>query len=1249
MSLHPIVLQKPPSPEQLPAVETVDCDVVLTAGAGSGKTRTLVARILHLLSLGVPTRTIVAVTFTVKAAREMRNRLREEITDYLATPGLGEAEYARWTDIYAELDAARIGTIHSLCGEILRAHPAEADVDPAFAVLEEAVSTQLRAESIAETLGWAAEDADAATLFAHFSADTLQSILDALLNDRLKAQLLFAARLWEGWPQLGATALKAALTDETLSAAADTILAWDEDGTLAEALAAGDTLAPVLSDFPVAWKELQRCLALGDLTGAFACAPRLRAATPLNRGRAAGWSGQDFKHVLRSFRDAYETCVKPLVDGVDPALDAVLAAILPQLERLFADALARYHQRKDERHALDFDDLEQKALDLLAQNVEVRERWQEEAQALLVDEFQDTNGRQRDLVQHLNAGRGRLFIVGDAKQSIYRFRGAEVEVFRQERAEIARFGRVCTMNTSFRTHARLVDTLNELLAQIMGETAGDDEPWREPFAPLTANRVDDALALPGPYVEFHLAAGSKGDGALERAAAALAVRLRNLMAAAGERLAYGDIAVLCRSYRGFSAYEDAFEAAGIPYETVAGRGFLDRPEVRDLLNALQAFTDPTDDLALYGLLRSPAIGFSDSALQRLLLAEDGDGHGLWQALRTDDQTKSRRAVALIQELNRLAGRVTVADLLKYFVDATGYRAILLAADDARAARNVGKLLLDAQRSGIVSAGAFLEYVKGLRAAGSREGEARADSSGAVQIMTVHQAKGLEFPVVVIGDAGGGGGAVGNLLLDGEIGVIPAIDEENGTSLVWKLAKARELSKQSAESDRLLYVAATRARERLLVSGHVTVSKDGKLGPRNWLGQLCAAVGLERVPADYDPGSLEPLALSLETGNSDDNSVGGALYSPAFAVDLEAEHITRVEPVAATVIPRLLAPLETPLGDEPSSTPDRVWRVVPRRAQRWAPRWVIGKLVHAAIALWRFPDDREFDAWCQAQVRGYGLLDAARTSDAVQRTRRLLNNLRRHPLHAEIEAAEARYHEIPYATGQNENGRIDLLFRSQGDAGTSVWTLVDFKSDRLMDERARAQLLAESDYPAQIERYVAAVAELLGVRPRALLCLLDDRGACSVIPIGEETLAVDEAGNDDAAWSLAFELSEPVCAPLLESCRDAGLSAPEIGQDIVDGRGRVVATAELAWIDRRLAVFLPGQETDLLLAGPGRLAYLSRRRYRAMRTRSDRDLESGEYRMTLTPTLYMADTFLEAFEQPTAWPTQEGARIRRQIP
>jgi len=1184
LPFHPIVQQRPPSLDQAPAVTTIDRDVVLVAGAGAGKTRTLVARILHLLATGTPVRGVVAVTFTLKAAREMRNRLRQEITRYLAAPGLDDAERRRWQEIYADLDAARIGTIHGLCSEILRSHPAEAAIDPNFAVLEEAAMLQLRGEAVAEALAWAAEDAAATALFTHFTAENLADLLEALLADRLKAEALFAARSWEQWTAAAVAALATALADHELADAAAPLLAWDDAGVTVRALAAGDTLAAALVDFADAWRTAHRSLATGDLPQTFAALARLGKATPGGKGKAALYGGVDPKPVTKRFREAFQGRVQPLVDGVDPALDAILAALTPHIAQLFAVALAVYRARLDERHALDFDDLEAQALALLRTDADVRARWQAETHALLVDEFQDTNGRQRDLVRLLNGDRGRLFIVGDAKQSIYRFRGAEVEVFRQERAAIEAQGRRCDMHTSYRTHGALLDALNTLLATAMDGGDAPDALWREPFAPLAAARPTDATLLPAPHVEFHLAAGSKSDGSLDRAADGLAQRLRDLVAADGAPPRWGDVAILCRTSRGFTAYEDACERAGIPYETVAGRGFLERPEVRDLLNALQALADPTDDLALYGLLRSPALGLPDPALHRLRLGDGATPGALWPALCADEDAACRAAAALIEELHHLAGRVPVADLLNHFVDRTGYRAILLAADDARGARNVSKLLLDAQRSGLVSTGAFLEYVRGLRKAGSRESEARADSRGAAQIMSVHQAKGLEFPIVVIGDAAStGGGRRSELLLDSELGVVVKLASDEGIPFVWKLAQQRETSKETAESDRLLYVAATRARDRLLLSGHIGVNKDGSLRLNGWLKALCHAVGLDCLPDGFDPDSAAPWPLHLPL-DSGPTVCGGALYPAEFVGILDSTASPAAAAAPAPEASPLLASV-APSTAPAEETPPRVWRVVPEQARRWAPGWVIGKLVHAALAAWHFPGDAHFGDWLRAQAQSHGLHDTAQLDDAVRRAQRLLGSFRRHPLYAEIAGVEVRRHEVPYtlaedsADGAPVVGQIDLLFRANGR-----WTLVDFKTERLRDERAREQALADDGaYRAQIERYLAAVAALLGERPRGLLCLLDDRGACSVVEIGAGPVAAPAASADDA-WAQVYELADPACAPLLDACRARGLPAPEVGHDIVDGRGRVVATAELAWPDDRVAVFLPGQESALLLSG-----------------------------------------------------------------
>jgi ATP-dependent helicase/nuclease subunit A len=229
-------------------------------------------------------------------------------------------------------------------------------------------------------------------------------------------------------------------------------------------------------------------------------------------------------------------------------------------------------------------------------------------------------------------------------------------------------------------------------------------------------------------------------------------------------------------------YEDALEQAGIPFVTVAGRGFYDRPEIRDLLNALVAISDPSDDLAMAGLLRSPAIGLSDATIY--LLRWDGHNpRSLWQAVTDfefqlpsvagEEGKRIERARTVIKDLSLWAGRATVAEVLKRFLDATGYLAMLQRVEGgARLRRNVEKLLTDAHKSQLVSVHDFLEYVQALRDVGARESEAPVEAVGAVQLMTVHKAKGLEFPVVVMADASHERRATaGAVMLDSDLGIL----------------------------------------------------------------------------------------------------------------------------------------------------------------------------------------------------------------------------------------------------------------------------------------------------------------------------------------------------------------------------------------------------------------------------------------------------------------------------------------------
>ncbi|MFN2228076.1 MAG: UvrD-helicase domain-containing protein, partial [Anaerolineae bacterium] len=717
---------------QREAATAGDAALVVTAGAGSGKTRTLAARFAHLLEAGHPLRCLVAITFTDKAAREMRSRIRGLVSEQLQTPREAPGQVptpgplphpepgpAYWREVLAGLEGARIGTIHSFCAELLRAQPAEAGIDPGFSVLDENTAAVLRDRALEAALAWAANDPGASALFEALSEHRLRETVRTLLDRRLDTAAAFRVLGDDPLPAWG-QALEAWLGDALAAAA------WREPlAVLAEVESEreSDRLEQARRAVLQAWDQVQAAQRAGAWDPCLEALCALRAAI-VTGGARANWAADDLaaaREAMTGLREHFDRRLAPLADRKKPVrwqLDRQAAELLPLLQATHHRALAEYGRAREERNALDFDDLEAMAAELLAGDAAVRARWQGEIEAVLVDEFQDTNARQRQIVYALSGFRapqghqagsaaGSLFVVGDAKQSIYRFRGADVAVFRQVQADVAAAGgRQVDLDVTFRAHGPLVETLNTLLAPILGSEAEADQPFQVPFAPLRAFRQAPRPGIGGPFVEFHLGLGDSAEEGRQAAGRALAGRLHELHEREG--LAWGDVALLFRASTAFPYYEDALEAAGIPFVTVAGRGFYERPEVRDLLNALAALADPRDDAAMAGLLRSPAIGLTDAALYRLRFGPDGHRRGLWAALQDapaelDPAGAERAALALnlIQDLSSLAGRVPVGRLLKRLLDATGYRAGLALAGGERLLRNVDKLVDDAHRSGLV--------------------------------------------------------------------------------------------------------------------------------------------------------------------------------------------------------------------------------------------------------------------------------------------------------------------------------------------------------------------------------------------------------------------------------------------------------------------------------------------------------------------------------------------------------------------
>ncbi|MFN2111898.1 MAG: UvrD-helicase domain-containing protein [Anaerolineales bacterium] len=1109
-----------PSTEQVLPILSRGVDVVVSAGAGTGKTRTLVARYLGLLAEGVPLRSIVAITFTVKAAREMRNRIRVEIRRYLSDCE-DTSERLFWLTLYDSLDAARISTIHSLAAEILRQHPAELGLDPRFELLEESQTAQLKSQAVQAGLNWAGEDPDAALLFPALGSWKLTRMVRQLLEKRLEVTGSLEAipdDPWPIWKEMLIEPIRQFVEDPDVKLGLDELLNLESEGIMSRAEGAGDQLVEDLRIVNRSWREVKLALQgqdwirvsrnLGDL------GKHLKI-----KGKASNWTPGRPKEIIKDLQEHYRTALGKKYD-LDLETDRKIAEeIIPQLIRVFRFVVQWYAESRRQLNGLDFDDLEEGVLSLFRDFPAAARYWQEQVEYLLVDEYQDTNQRQRLLINSLCGERGELFIVGDGKQSIYRFRGADVSVFRTEQERIGSAGISCQLSTSYRAHEKLLRVLNHMLAPVLGAETGI--PYQVPFSPLEAGREDPPVLETGPYLELHLVAGTKSQGAGLLAAQAVAARLLELVNGDGEvsgrsGVSYGDIAVLCRASSSFPDFEAAFELAGIPYLTIAGQGFYDRPEIRDLLNGLRLFADPQDDLAAAGLLRSPAMGIGDDELYLLRRYQQSEGcSSLYQAAcqyaSVVEDGLANRLIPFKTQADQfigLSGRISAGEILAQYVDQTGYIAALIYAGQFRGAQNVRKLVREALNSGIVEIADFLGAIDDLRSVAVREGEAPSVVEGSVQIMTVHQAKGLEFPIVVLGDASKKDPSVRDILLDERFGMVlpftmkelvedpagvPGIEEFS--SLAYEIALEAEKPKAEAESERLLYVAATRCQEMLIISGAIgkPTSSNSLSSFSGWLGKLSEPLGLDAMDLELDPEGGKIFQVDLEQ-----NGIEAILtvYEAGAQIDSHLAYAKGPEekkgptdlPMIEYMAPSEKEQIEFQVNDHPISLK------IYRQDNSYMPSIVVGKVVHRALEEWGFPSEGEEDflKWVESEFQNSGFHSKDAIRDGYRKTRKILERFQESELYQRMDTAEILKHEVRFSLMENGNGvqlgSIDALFRESGQ-----WYLVEFKTDEVRSDTDYRTILQDGDYQGQVAGYLVAAENLLGERPQPILCFLNFKG------------------------------------------------------------------------------------------------------------------------------------------------------------
>jgi ATP-dependent helicase/nuclease subunit A len=1020
------------NPEQRAAVEATG-EVFVSAGAGTGKTSVLVERFVGAVcEQGLDVESVLVITYTRKAAGELRARIRS------ALHARGRHDLAR------KLDGAWVSTIHGFCSRLLRAHPFAVGIDPRFRELDDEHGAVIRGEAFERALAsfCSTRDPERLRLLATYGARGLRRMLTGVYETLRSAGRDVRLELGEQ------ASVSERLAD--LRAAAQ-VLAADPEVTDKQLAAANAALA--LNANPEQLLDLTHLAASGD--------------------RAA------------EFRGARERLNQAAFDE----LAARDSELLQELLDLFS---AEYAAAKARESALDFEDLQLYARDLLRDHAEVREAEQLRFRAIMVDEFQDTNQLQCDIVDLLRGGAGALgprdvFFVGDEFQSIYGFRHADVAVFRARRERAALR---LPLSQNYRSRPEVLAAVNHLFGEEFGDGYQPLAASGEFSDPVFGHPVELLVSDKRSYREA-------GESWRDGEARAIAGRVRELVD--NGIASPGEIVLLFAAGTDAERYEAALRARDLPTYRATGRGYFGQQQVVDLLAYLRLLHNRYDDEALVTVLASPFVGVSNDGLvhirrhagRRPLFA--GVERSLPEPLAEADQRLVR---AFKQRYDRLAAasvRLSLERLCEEIVSAHDYDLAVLAQwDGRRRYANLRKLMRLARsyedlRGPDIEG--FVGFIRDQQAVGASQLEAVSEEEGAdaVRLLTIHAAKGLEFKIVIVADAGrdtGGVQSSDEILVrpDGTFG-FRVIDPKSGKKrAVFSYEEVREAEKRedTAERLRLYYVAMTRAIDRLIVSG--AIDPDRRQDRETPIGWVLTRLGLDGALAS---GELER---------------GEARF--VLSVDGWSPPETEPEAPAADDVGQLALFTELPTAPAPRGYP------LPELAPLPAPPFHrVRRLSYSALALFERCSYRYYAERIaglheeRGTVPGSHGLKATEIGDAVHRLLELvalrapvcpdvgvvrtwypgvsddeLDRIDRFvasycgsELAARIAMLDGAQPERPFAfehDGVLLHGRLDVLWRGGARA-----LVLDYKTNTLAE--ATAEEIVEADY--RLQRLVYALA------------------------------------------------------------------------------------------------------------------------------------------------------------------------------
>lgn len=1109
MTTHTAQLQLVDEPARETIRHELKSSVFVEAGAGSGKTREMVQRVVALVDSGTPITAIVAITFTEKAAGELRERVRTA----LGAGSDDDAVRSRRGTALHDLDIAPIGTIHAFAARVIRENPLEAQVPPGIETLDEIESSlafEDRWQQIVAVLFGKPEHSAAMEVL--FSCDMTMG------NLRDTAQAM--DETWDRLPQkrMGA----AAEADPT---------PWRELIAAREELHGARRGCTVPEDgmYTRTAALLEWAGALEDLrdrgTRAFLGHLSNLPAKGRSRGKKANWTNgiDDIRVLDERIR---ELAGELAAAHVRPALDLVL--------QVMAAVLHEAAEKRRRQGRLEFHDLLVLARDLLVgeEHAEVRQRLHDRYACLMIDEFQDTDPIQAEIAlrlassvscgpekwQELPVEGGRLFMVGDPKQSIYRFRRADIETYLgfQERAAADASSSIATLQTNFRSVGPVLEWVNQVFGTLIEEKHGR-QPTYVPLVPDPARPpLPEGFGHPVSVIGLTLP-GAEDGGKLkaaelhEREARHVAHTVLTALGRTGgpawrhqegrddartRPVTEEDIAILLPTRTSLEVLEKALDDAGIVYRAEASALVYGAAEVRELMLVLQALANPADSGRLVLALRTSILGCGDDELAAWRL-----GGGWWDYKRRAPEglegTRVARTLLALRNLSHELSRSGVADLMECILEQF---LVPEAATDSPRHRETWRRLrfvVDQARAwGTATHGSLRDYLRWAEtqtAEGARVKEAVVPETDAkaVRITTVHAAKGLEYPVVILAGTGSTPRTGTHHVLFAEDGTMEVSLKTGLSTAGHAELKEREKDMLTAERLRLLYVACTRAQSHLVVSLY-TVSEKGESSHAAQLRKAHVA-GTSELPFEAVESVRRPTETVPEERSWDEVLAYWTTVSGRWAEASRVEgsrSVTRVAhaapptpPVESGVSVPSPSPAQAPAGDDAPAAPHlpspaEPERFVPLESPPAESRHEFlhgpefGTALHRLMELCDLTDRESLDRHAPTVAELHDLPDIeallacarwAWDSDPVRAA-----------------AAGEHWKELPVATVDEDGavleGVVDLLYQEPG----GDYVVVDYKTDMALSQ------VSQEAYRQQLSLYAGQLERITGGRVRELV-------------------------------------------------------------------------------------------------------------------------------------------------------------------